>query len=490
VNVLLAQAAEKVPAEIIRKVEELATQAAALKDAVDPAKTTRLDIFHGYVPVFVISFLVSLIATPLMRRLAVKHGVIDRPSESRKIHRIPIAYLGGAAVFLGLLAGILYSYLAYALSPGVELLVFHKTSFLDKDTLTPFPLPFSVLLGMTVIMIVGLLDDVIGIQPRVKLGGQLFAAAALAADDVGVKLAEGVLSPAGQWLFGNSRLAWDIPFPGGHIQFDLIYWAGTAVIAVFVLGACNASNLIDGLDGLLSGVTAIANFGLLIIALGLAVADDGPRDASRIILCLAILGACLGFLPHNFNPATIFLGDCGSLLLGFSTIVAILMMGDQGKTHLVVAGLVIYAIPIIDTILAIIRRKMAGKSISVADDQHLHHMLKRALGVKGAVFTLYGIAACFAVLGVAMSLGRARVIYAITLVFGAFIVVTAIKIARRKQIEEAAARYDAARPRTATLRPAPVEGSPALPARGGGSLEGVLRTDPRPAEAEKDKLPV
>src|SRR6185369_10438896 len=97
---------------------------------------------------------------------------------------------------------------------------------------------------------------------------------------------------------------------------------------LFVLGACNASNLIDGLDGLLSGVTAIANVGLLIIALGLAAADDGPRDGARIVLGLAVLGACLGFLPHNLNPATIFLGDAGSLLLGYCTIVIVLMLGD------------------------------------------------------------------------------------------------------------------------------------------------------------------
>jgi UDP-GlcNAc:undecaprenyl-phosphate GlcNAc-1-phosphate transferase len=242
-----------------------------------------------------------------------------------------------------------------------------------------------------------------------------------------------------------------------QIPIDLVYWAGTVVIAVFVLGACNASNLIDGLDGLLSGTTAIASVGLLVIALGMALADDGPRDAPRVILCLALLGACLGFLPHNFNPATIFLGDAGSLLLGFSTIVIILMLGDQGETKLVVAGLIIYAIPIIDTVLAIVRRKLAGRSISDADDQHLHHMLKRALGVKGAVFTLYGIAAGFAVLGVAVSLGRARVIYAIALVFAAFIGVTAIKIARRKQIEEQATRFGSRPPRPAKGHAAPPE---------------------------------
>jgi UDP-GlcNAc:undecaprenyl-phosphate GlcNAc-1-phosphate transferase len=209
-----------------------------------------------------------------------------------------------------------------------------------------------------------------------------------------------------------------------------------------VLALCNASNLIDGLDGLLSGTTAISSIGLLIVALGLAVVDDGPRDSQRIILCLAVLGACLGFLPHNFNPATIFLGDAGSLLLGFCTCVIILTLGDKGQTHLVVAGLIIYALPILDTALAIVRRKMEGKSISAADDQHLHHMLRRGFGVKGAVLCLYGIAATFAALGVGMSLVRARIIYLLAMVLAAYIGVTAIKIARRRAIEAQAAAAD------------------------------------------------
>ncbi|MEL6797273.1 MAG: hypothetical protein AAFO89_10695, partial [Planctomycetota bacterium] len=107
-----------------------------------------------------------------------------------------------------------------------------------------------------------------------------------------------------------------------------------------------------------------------------------------------------------------------------------------GKTHLVIAGLVIYAIPIIDTTLAIVRRKLAGKSFSEADADHLHHMLKRSLGVKGAVFTLYGIGIGFAALGVAASFGRARLVYALILIFASYIGVTAIKIARRKAIEQ------------------------------------------------------
>jgi len=418
----------------------------ALQGLVSPKleAVDRIGVLHGYVMVFTVAFLVTLFVTPFVRRLALRHGVVDRPTEARKVHRTPVAYLGGVAVYLGLMAGVLYSYIA-TVRPG--LLDFHPTQFLDLDG-DHFTVPLSVVFGLTLIMMLGLIDDVMGIAPRLKVGGQLVAAAALAMTDVGVKVAAGVVLPIAKAIGLHTQIVgttetvlYQVPLPGhflgmDSIPVDLVYWAGTAVIAVFVLGACNASNLIDGLDGLLSGTTAIASLGLLVIALGMAVADDGPRDGPRIILCLALLGACLGFLPHNFNPATIFLGDCGSLLLGFNTIVIILMLGDQGQTKLVVAGLIIYAIPIIDTVLAIVRRKLAGRPISDADDQHLHHMLKRALGVKGAVFALYGIGAVFAALGVGLSIGRARVIYAIALVLAAFVGVTAIKIARRKQIEE------------------------------------------------------
>lgn len=420
----------------------------------------RMSVFEGYIGVLVVSFLVALVATPLMRRVAVANGVIDRPSEARKVHSMPIAYLGGVAVYLGLIAGIFYSFVA---SRFDGLIQWHPTRFVG-DFGSPFPVPMSVILGLTVIMLVGVIDDVAHISPRVKVGGQLIGAAALAIDNVGVKLAQGMLLPLAKALGVQSTmlpgdyetLLIRIPLPvplGGldAIPIDCIYWIGTGIIAIAVLGLCNASNLIDGLDGLLSGTTAIAATGLLVVALGLAAIDDGPRDAQRVVLCLALLGACLGFLPHNFNPATIFLGDAGSLMMGFCTCAIILSLGDTGKTFLVLAGLMIYAVPIIDTSLAIVRRKMEGKSISSADDQHLHHMLKRALGVKGAVLSLYGIAAAFAAMGAGITLLRARIIYVLAMVLAAFIGVTAIKIARKKTIEAQAAASDA---RSKTAGPA------------------------------------
>lgn len=397
-----------------------------------------LDIFHGYIGVFVVAFLVTVFITPLLRKLAVENGIVDHPAESRKVHRIPIAYLGGVAVFLGMLAAIAFSFLAPILPE--EVLSIHT---LEDDQRF---VPISILLGMTVITIIGLWDDVFGLDPRLKVAGQLIAAAALAFQDVGVKVAAGVLLPLAT-AFGIDSLVWTFdpgftfPFTdSGLIEFNLVYWTGTAIIAIFVLGGCNASNLIDGLDGLLTGVTAIAAAGLCIIALFMAAHHDGELDMTRIVLCLALLGACLGFLPHNFNPATIFLGDCGSLLLGYMTVTIILTLGDTGKTHFVVAGLIIYSIPIMDTCLAIIRRKLSGKPMSAADDQHLHHMLKRSVGVKGAALCLYGIGAVFAVLGVWLTFGRVRVVFTIAMVLFAFIGVTAVKIARRQIIEEHAVR--------------------------------------------------
>lgn len=457
-----------------------ADQTAALTAAANAANATdvagpvsRLAIFEGYIGVLVVAFLVSLLATPIMRRLAVAYGVIDRPSEARKVHRISIAYLGGIAVYLGILAGVLFSYLAQRFEGLISWHTITNVAHLD-DFGVPIGVPISILLGLTVVVLVGVIDDVAHISPRVKIGGQLIAAAALAIDNVGVKLAQGFMLPIAKALSvpttilpgDYETLLVQIPLPlpiGGidHIPIDFIYWIGTALIAISVLGLCNASNLIDGLDGLLSGTTAIAAIGLLVVSLGLAHLDDGPRDAQRIVLCLALLGACLGFLPHNFNPATIFLGDAGSLMMGFCTCAIILTLGDTGKTFLVLAGVIIYAVPIIDTSLAIVRRKMEGKSISSADDQHLHHMLKRALGVKGAVLAIYAIAASFATLGASITLLRARFIYVLALILASFIGVTAIKIARKKSIESQAAAYDAKvaagtpPPNTPTSTPAP-----------------------------------
>jgi len=434
-------------------------------EALNASWAERLQIFHGVMPVFLVAFMVTLLVTPLCRKFAIANGIIDRPDEVRKNHKFPIAYLGGLAVFIGLLAAIAFSYVG----PRLGLIQYHSTSKFAGDIQA---VPLSILIGMTVIMIVGLIDDVANISPWQKVGGQLFGAAMLAYGEIGTKLAGQILLPIGTLLHNP-----DMKFVVGGVPIDVVYWVGTALIAMAVLGACNASNLVDGLDGLLSGVTAIAGFGLLVIALGLAASDDGPFDHARLVLCMALIGACLGFLPHNFNPAVIFLGDAGSLLLGYVTIVIVLSLGDTGQTSLVLAGVVIFAVPIIDTSLAIVRRKLSGKKLSEGDDQHLHHMLKRALGVKGAALTLYAMALGFAGLGVLMTLERARVSYVIVIVLASFIGVIATKTARRKIFEEQAKKM-------AEVPPPPPLAK--LPARNGTTGSAHLGKPAQPPTAPGD----
>ena len=381
-----------------------------------------LDLLNSYAPVFLIAFTVTLLATPFVRKIAVKAGIVDMPDRQRKLHAYPVAYLGGLAVFVGVIVSLM----------AATFLTRGEAAFLKV-------VPFSVVIGMVAIVFTGLADDIWKWDPRLKVAGQLIAAAALAIEDVGPRLAEGAMKP----MFGAPQ---DTLFSIGQYAVhntELYYWVGTALVALFVIGGCNAANLIDGLDGLLSGTTAITAIGLLAVSLMMAMTErvEDPEQSlvgMRVVLSLALLGATLGFLPYNFNPAMIFLGDCGSLLLGYLCVVIIMSFGEQGQTELVIAGLVIFGLPILDTILAIIRRKLAGLPFHSADSNHIHHLLKRSLGgVKMAVFALYGITICFGVLGVAMAATRlltdTRVLAVVSLAFAffAFISAIAIKVARQ-----------------------------------------------------------
>ena len=340
---------------------------------------------------------VSLLATPLMRRLALRYGVVDRPDLVRKRQRRPVAYLGGAAIFLAWLAGLATCHFITPHDPRAADLGLTHVSF-----------PISLVIGALVITLTGLFDDVFGLSPRVKIGGQLFAAAALAHNDVGTELVKDFIIALG--------------YPAQPPPPELLcYVIGAALIAVFVLGGCNSLNLLDGMDGLAGGVTLIAAVGLLFLAVFAAVGLTGPAHGPpgidiltsplRIAMCMALIGAVLGFLPYNYHPASIYLGDAGSLLLGYLTVGSILLLAHAPAAGpaLVMAGLIIFALPIIDTLLAIVRRKVAGKRISEPDHHHLHHkLLARGFGVRRATLTLYALAACFAVSGCTVVFLRGR----------------------------------------------------------------------------------
>lgn len=380
------------PLTLGQAVEPEATPAA---EATATAAGVSVDQF---LPVLAIAFLVTLVVTPLFRRLAISNGIVDVPDARRKNHAAPVAYLGGVAILFGWLAGVLMVYLGV---PGYR-----------GDVV----LPGSLVLGAAAITLCGLFDDIYGIRARVKIGGQLIAAAALASQNVGTNITQGVVN-----LVGLESV-----IPGG-----VVYYGGALLIAVLVIGGCNALNLIDGMDGLAAGVTAIAIAGFLIIAGVVAARNAGPGDATRIVMCLAILGAVLGFLPYNFRPASIFMGDAGSLLLGYLCVAMLLLFGENAgfqPLKYVTACLVVFALPILDSSLAAVRRKLDGQPIFAPDAMHLHHMLKRSgMGTVQAVLTLYGIAALFATIGVTMVVFDARwrwlllvffVIYASLMVVG------------------------------------------------------------------------
>lgn len=400
--------------------------------STEPFAASVMGFLNAYSLLFIVAFVVTLLVTPLVRKAAVAADIVDHPDAGRKQHPYPVAYLGGVAVFLGLLIAIAFSYLPIGgAQPQYQ------------------PIPLSILIGIVAITVTGLADDIWKWDPRLKIAGQLVAAAALAIEDVGVRVAEGALKPIVALIGGNNApeaalfaIDW-MPITNG----DLYYWGGTAIIAIFVLGGCNAANLVDGLDGLLSGLIAIVALGLVAISILMAVkegagANEPSLAGARVALGFALLGAVLGFLPHNFNPATIFLGDCGSLLLGYVSVVIILMLGHTGQTPLVFAGLIVFAIPIMDTVLAIVRRKLSGRPMSSADDQHIHHQMRRGLGsVRKAVFALYGIGLLFAIVGVTLAYLvihtelRVRMIYAIAIVLFGSIGVFAFKAARRAEFQ-------------------------------------------------------
>jgi UDP-GlcNAc:undecaprenyl-phosphate/decaprenyl-phosphate GlcNAc-1-phosphate transferase len=407
----LAQVADQV--EAVADVQ--AVEPGAELIALEPTGLTY--VIAPYMGVFFIAFFVSIIATPLMRMLAVRNGIVDLPDLKRKNHIEPVAYLGGVAIFLGWLIAIAT---AYYVAPG------HDALQLTRGN----PL-VSIMLGAGAITLTGFFDDVYGISPRVKIGGQLFAAAALANYNVGTQLIGLIFSVVGVETL--TVVGWDaLPM--------VSYILGTVMIAVMVIGGCNSMNLIDGLDGLASGVTVIAGIGFLCIAAIVALrAPDILKDPIRIAVCLALIGAVLGFLPYNFNPASIFMGDTGSLLLGYLCIASILLYSDaEGRSLLLVtAGLIVFAVPITDTSLAIFRRKMQGKPILSPDSQHIHHLLRRTgLSVKKSVGVIYLFAALFAALGytmVAMEL-RWRYVLAVFFVIFGFIIVTAYKYGRQYAI--------------------------------------------------------
>jgi UDP-GlcNAc:undecaprenyl-phosphate GlcNAc-1-phosphate transferase len=302
----------------------------------------------------VTAFVVAFLVTPQIRKLAIKVGVLDAVGE-RRMHDEPKPRIGGIAVYLGLAFG-----LFVAIGFGL-----HTPLFKSAGDTQDF---FGLLFGGTLIMLVGVWDDVMGMRPRNKFLAQIVVA---------------VIS----MVYG-----FHIPFfriPGSEQYVYLPAWVDYPITLVWYLGMMNAINFLDGLDGLLAGVTAISGVFLFAIAVG-----HGHVGAA-LVLC-GLIGGALGFLPYNFNPARIFLGDTGSLFIGyvFAT-VSLLITAKIAVTVSLLVPLVALALPVVDTAAAIFRRARAGKAITEADRGHFHHILvfKFGLNVKQAVLLIYVV--CF-----------------------------------------------------------------------------------------------
>ena len=340
-------------------------------------------------PALVAAFVSSLAATALCRKIALRFGIVDKPDDRVKT----IAYLGGIGMLGGLTVG-----------------VFAGIYICRADAVFQRELQWylGVLAGASIACFVGLADDLLDLQPRQKLLGQMLAAVLLLLVGINPNL-QRIVEPFGGSLAKPVETVLDV-----------------LIVTFFVLGATNSLNLLDGLDGLCAGVTAIIAGAMLLLALHLATwgfSDAG--DPVRIVICLSVLGGVCGFLPFNRHPARIFMGDAGTMLLGF-VIAALMILFAEEVPRWWLASIVIFGLPILDTSVAVLRRLMNHRPVFVSDRGHIYdQMIDRGLSLRRTVATCYGLAGLYAVVGLLLSQIRTRyasVVYVLVLLTSGLIV--------------------------------------------------------------------
>jgi UDP-GlcNAc:undecaprenyl-phosphate/decaprenyl-phosphate GlcNAc-1-phosphate transferase len=371
------------------------------------AEFTASDVLKPLWRIGAVAFGVSLITTPIVRAIAYKARIVDRPDDLLKPHSRPIAYMGGVSMCIGMLVALGYyiatiPHLSESWDEATGALSHGRIGALTGSSLWQL---ISIATATTVVMIVGLIDDIRNISPGKKVLGQVIASGILMLGGVGTRMADTFLHTA------------DI------YASDWIVIPASCILCIFVVVcACNATNLLDGLDGLCGGVTGIIALGFLALAVWLAMWNNFPgSDQVRVVLCLAVAGAVLGFLPYNIPPASIFMGDAGSMMLGFFVATMMALFCLEGHIRWLFASCVIFALPILDTSLAVIRRLRSGKGVFVGDRSHLYDQLvDRGMSVKQVVGLFYLLSILAAVIGVTLSIVmRARhaiVVYLVLLV--------------------------------------------------------------------------
>ncbi len=330
-------------------------------------------------PVLVCSFVVALAATWLCKKIALKLGIVDTPDNLVKTHKEPVAYLGGVGILAGLTVGIL---------GGIVLL--KDMEGFDKS----LKWLLGILAGGGIACFVGLVDDLMDIKPWQKFSGQIVAAVAL--------LVVGIYPGLHH---STAYFGWDMT-PATELML------GIPIVIFFVLGATNSLNLLDGLDGLCGGVTAVITIAFLLLSIHRATwGFSETGDPVRIIVCLGLVGGVLGFLPFNRHPAKIFMGDAGSMLLGFM-MAALMMLFAEQIPRWWMAAIIIFGLPILDTATALVRRFLNKKPLFVSDRGHIYdQMIDRGIPLKKTVAICYGLAGMYAFVGLAMS--QVRTWYAV-----------------------------------------------------------------------------
>lgn len=309
---------------------------------------------HNILEITLITFVVSLILVPLAKKIAHHVGAIDVPNE-RKVHKTPMPRMGGIAIYGAFLVG----YIIYG------------------EITTQM---ISILIGSFIMLVLGILDDIKPIGAKYKFLVQIIAAL--------------IVVVYGQMYFR------EISIFGFTLEFNVII---SYILSVFfIVAISNAINLIDGLDGLASGISSIYFLTISIIAILL-----GKTTGLDFILSLVMLGSTLGFLYHNFPPAKIFMGDSGSLFLGFMIAVIALVGYKVATVTSLIIPIIILAIPIFDTALAIFRRLLKGESIGSPDKEHFHHqLLKLNFSKKVSIILIYLINFMFSAVSIFYVMGN------------------------------------------------------------------------------------
>lgn len=355
---------------------------------------------------------VTYLTTPLARALALRWGAMAEVRD-RDVHDEPTPRLGGLAMLAGLLAGLL---LASKLP--------QMSSVFSGDGRTPL----ALMSGAAIIVVLGVVDDRWGLAAPTKLAGQVLAASVMALQGISII-----------WL----------PF-GGTLVLDPVTSVMLTVLVVLV--CINAINMVDGLDGLAAGIVAVASLAFFAYSYLLSVEIGFERATMATLVSALLVGMCLGFLPYNAFPARIFMGDTGSMLLGFLMAASIITLSGQIDPSAIESGtllpallpillpLAVLVLPLLDLVLAVFRRTRKGRSPFAPDKQHLHHrLLEMGHSQRRTVLLMYGWTAVVA--GTALALAFVPVAYAVLiLVLGSLAVAYAALLPRFRKTRERARR--------------------------------------------------